>query len=259
MISIQLRSILAVTILLVLNPYVQPAPIVMPNPIYFDSEFMHIPINLVESARNAPVLNHNFPKPAQAQAQAQQLDQFSSPMDTGFGFDFGFDNGGGNDSGSSNGIGNTSSNGSNNSNRINNKSSNSVGNSAAVPSTEINSKSDIDSMKDLVNAQRSMVGKPPLQYSESLSKAALAQSKYQNDIQRMTHENKNFEGLLAKANSFGQSFGSAAENVAYNYPSISAVMDGWVKSTPHLANINGDFEFFGFARDGVYWTQVFAR
>ncbi len=56
---------------------------------------------------------------------------------------------------------------------------------------------------------------------------------------------------------------SAAENIAAGYSSSSAVMDGWLNSTGHYANIMGeDFTNLGvgcFYQDGViYWVQLFS-
>ena len=55
-----------------------------------------------------------------------------------------------------------------------------------------------------------------------------------------------------------------AENVAYNYPTASAVVDGWMRSPGHRANILGRaFRRVGVgcvadARDRLWWAQDFA-
>lgn len=49
------------------------------------------------------------------------------------------------------------------------------------------------------------------------------------------------------------------ENIAYGYPSVSSVMDGWMNSSGHRANIlSADFDYVGIGIvDGKYWTQIF--
>ncbi|MCC5640658.1 CAP domain-containing protein [Nostoc sp. CHAB 5844] len=58
---------------------------------------------------------------------------------------------------------------------------------------------------------------------------------------------------------------AAAENVAYNqgyrYPATQAVQ-GWLRSSGHLANIRGNYNFTGVGvavndRGAVYFTQIF--
>jgi uncharacterized protein YkwD len=50
------------------------------------------------------------------------------------------------------------------------------------------------------------------------------------------------------------------ENIAAGYPSAAAVMDGWMSSPGHAANITQcAFTAIGVGvnSDGWYWTQVF--
>ncbi|MFN2323641.1 MAG: CAP domain-containing protein, partial [Trueperaceae bacterium] len=53
---------------------------------------------------------------------------------------------------------------------------------------------------------------------------------------------------------------SWGENVAAGYPSVDAVMAGWLGSDGHCANLmNPGFTEFGAGESGRYWTQGFAR
>lgn len=56
--------------------------------------------------------------------------------------------------------------------------------------------------------------------------------------------------------------GGVGENIAYGYPDAEAVMEGWMNSEGHRANIlNCDYDVIGIGahdRDGtVYWVQMF--
>ena len=55
------------------------------------------------------------------------------------------------------------------------------------------------------------------------------------------------------------------ENVAAGYPSVVAVMGGWMGSSGHRANLlSTSYEHVGVGRaasgsGALYWTQVFGR
>ena len=60
--------------------------------------------------------------------------------------------------------------------------------------------------------------------------------------------------------SFGISYRSAGENIAMGYKTPEAVVDGWMNSSGHRANIlNSSFTKIGvgYVKDGHYWTQIF--
>ena len=58
----------------------------------------------------------------------------------------------------------------------------------------------------------------------------------------------------------GYSWNWCAENIAYGYTSVSSVMDGWMNSSGHRANIlSTSARELGAARVGNYWTQNFGR
>jgi uncharacterized protein YkwD len=71
--------------------------------------------------------------------------------------------------------------------------------------------------------------------------------------------------LADRAHYVGYGFGEIAENVALGYPSAEAVVEGWMNSPGHRANIlnPGVVETgIGIARSsagGVYYAQVFGR
>ncbi|KAJ1939698.1 hypothetical protein EC988_007242, partial [Linderina pennispora] len=56
----------------------------------------------------------------------------------------------------------------------------------------------------------------------------------------------------------GIDWNGVAENVAQDYPDVTAVMNGWVKSPGHFKNLIGDYNIVGFGYDNGYSTQEFA-
>ena len=61
---------------------------------------------------------------------------------------------------------------------------------------------------------------------------------------------------------FGISYKTAAENIAMGYKTPQAVVDGWMNSSGHRANIlNASFNTIGvgYVAAGNYWTQMFVE
>ncbi|OMJ25680.1 hypothetical protein AYI70_g726 [Smittium culicis] len=120
------------------------------------------------------------------------------------------------------------------------------------------SNDDLSLMLRLVNELRSQNNKPPLVYSKNEIKAARYQSEYQNSIKEMTHNNSNFNNnLRARITSSGASCNGCGENVAVGQKSTQQVFDAWKKSHGHYLNMIGNYKYFGYARVGRYWTQIF--
>ena len=59
---------------------------------------------------------------------------------------------------------------------------------------------------------------------------------------------------------FGISYKTAGENIAKGYKTPQAVVDGWMNSSGHRANIlNASYTQIGvgYVANGNYWTQMF--
>ena len=112
---------------------------------------------------------------------------------------------------------------------------------------------------DLTNAERAAFGLPALTISEDLNRAAQGQADHQASILQMTHEGNG--GLGARLGAVG--YRAGAENVAAGQRSIGEVVQGWIDSPGHHANIvDPGMTEVGFAvafgADGrSYWAQVF--
>ncbi|MFT4187775.1 MAG: CAP domain-containing protein [Aeromicrobium sp.] len=115
---------------------------------------------------------------------------------------------------------------------------------------------------ELTNAERARHGLPPLTLDDELNAAAQLQADHQAEILTMTHDG--LGGLASRLGQAGYEALSAAENVAVGQMSIAEVVQGWIDSPGHHANIvTPEFTHMGFAvtvgSDGraAYYAQEF--
>lgn len=115
----------------------------------------------------------------------------------------------------------------------------------------------------LVNEERGKEGLAPLKFDEKMGQAALVRAKETEQVFSHTRpDGRNFSTALTEA---GVSYLSAGENIAYGQKTPEQVVEGWMNSPGHRANIMNT----GFTRIGVgyyqsaagvnYWTQLFAN
>ena len=120
---------------------------------------------------------------------------------------------------------------------------------------------------DLINAQRRHEGLPSLVYNPQLDRMAKIQAQNMAQFQKMAHvlPHATLPTLADRAHYVGYPFGRLAENVALGYPNAETVVQGWMASKGHRANIlNQDVveTGIGIARSsagGLYYCQVFGR
>lgn len=121
------------------------------------------------------------------------------------------------------------------------------------------------SIAGLTNAQRSNAGAPPLRVSSQLMQAAQLHAQQMARFQRMQHEisGARYPAPTDRLAAVGYSWQTYGENIAEGQTTAAAVMDSWMKSSGHRANIlNGAFREIGigYARDSAgrpYYVQVF--
>ena len=134
---------------------------------------------------------------------------------------------------------------------------NSTGSSAAQNADNLSFEEQVVA---LVNEQRAANGLQPLTLSTALSNAARAKSQDMHDNQYFAHESPTYGSPFEMLTSFGISYRTAGENIAMGYATPEAVMDGWMNSSGHRANIlNANYTQIGvgYVADGSYWTQEF--
>jgi uncharacterized protein YkwD len=113
-----------------------------------------------------------------------------------------------------------------------------------------------------VNAERASRGLAPMRYDDRLVLAAQRHSDDQARSGRMSHTGSDGSNVAVRVDRVGYSWRSLAENVAYGYPDVEAVMAGWMESEGHRRNILSANVHIGvglaIGADGLpYWTQVF--
>lgn len=99
----------------------------------------------------------------------------------------------------------------------------------------------------------------------SLSRAAQLHSSDMAARRQMSHTGSNGSSMGDRAKQAGYQWRGIAENVAAGQKSSSAVVQAWLKSPGHCANImNPNYNETGVGavqgRDGtLYWTMVYGR
>ena len=112
----------------------------------------------------------------------------------------------------------------------------------------------------LVNEHRRANGLSELSYDWELSRVARIKSQDMKDSGYFAHNSPTYGSPFSMMNNFGIQYRSAAENIARGYATPKTVVDGWMNSSGHRANIlNPSFTHIGvgYVSDGNYWTQMF--
>ncbi|MFE9773638.1 CAP domain-containing protein [Streptomyces sp. NPDC005931] len=113
---------------------------------------------------------------------------------------------------------------------------------------------------ELVNAERSKAGCSPVTVNSALTRAAQAHSDDMASSGTMSHTGSDGSSPADRITRAGYSWSTYGENVAYGYSTPEQVMQGWMNSSGHRANIlNCGFREIGvaLAQPGSYWTQAF--
>ena len=115
----------------------------------------------------------------------------------------------------------------------------------------------------LVNEERAKAGLPALTVDRGAASAAQVRAKeIERSFSHTRPDGSSFNSALTEA---GVNFRGAGENIAYGQNSPEKVMEGWMNSSGHRANIlNRDFTSIGVAHyqdaSGTdYWTQLFIK
>ena len=118
-----------------------------------------------------------------------------------------------------------------------------------------------DEILQLINDHRRSIGKPALAKSQVIWEQANGHSRNMA-AGAVPFGHDGFDARIAAIRAALGSGGSAAENVAVGYSSAAAVVNGWLGSAGHRANIEGNATRTGVSAvrsaGGVwYYTQVF--
>ncbi|MGO5113907.1 CAP domain-containing protein [Candidatus Avoscillospira sp. LCP25S3_F1] len=112
----------------------------------------------------------------------------------------------------------------------------------------------------LVNQERAAYGLAPLTLSTDLSDGARLKSKDMRDNRYFDHNSPTYGTPFEMMRTLGITYRSAAENIAMGYRTAEAVVNGWMNSAGHRANILSDkYTEIGVGHVDGYWTQWFVN
>lgn len=113
---------------------------------------------------------------------------------------------------------------------------------------------------DLVNKERAANGLAPLTLNEKLCGVARTKSQDMKDLGYFSHTSPTYGSPFDMMKSFGISYRTAGENIAMGQRTPEEVVNAWMNSPGHRANIlNPSFTQIGvgYVANGNYWTQMF--
>ncbi|WP_226681587.1 CAP domain-containing protein [Sutcliffiella horikoshii] len=113
---------------------------------------------------------------------------------------------------------------------------------------------------ELTNAEREKQGLAPLELDVELSKVAKDKSKDMQQNNYFSHNSPTHGSPFDMMKKYGIQYNAAGENIAQGQQSPEEVVNAWMNSEGHRANImNENFTHIGVGHveEGNYWTQMF--
>lgn len=129
-----------------------------------------------------------------------------------------------------------------------------------APSTESSMHEYEKEVIRLVNEIRVKNGLRELELDEELSRVARIKSQDMKDNKYFSHTSPTYGSPFDMLKKFGISYRSAGENIARGQATPQMVVNGWMNSEGHRANIlNASYTAIGvgYVAEGNYWTQMF--
>ena len=129
-----------------------------------------------------------------------------------------------------------------------------------IPQTDSNVLSFENEVVRLVNEIRVENGLKALTANWELSRVARIKSQDMVDNRYFSHTSPVYGSPFQMIKAFGLTYRTAGENIAYGQRTPQAVVNGWMDSSGHRANIlNASYTQIGvgYAANGHYWTQMF--
>lgn len=128
---------------------------------------------------------------------------------------------------------------------------------------ETTEKSFAEQVVDLVNIERTKAGLSPLTINKTVESAALVRAReIETSFSHTRPDGTSFTSVLKE---HGVSYMRAGENIAWGQKTPEIVVNGWMNSPSHRANIlNASFNTIGVghyqnAKGVNYWTQLFTN
>ena len=118
---------------------------------------------------------------------------------------------------------------------------------------------------NLVNQERNKQGLKSLQFDDKLNYVATIKAKDMRDNNYFDHNSRTYGTPFDMMQQFGVHYSYAGENIAAGQRSAEQVMNDWMNSSGHRANIlNKNYTHLGvgFVKGGsygTYWVQEFTK
>lgn len=118
---------------------------------------------------------------------------------------------------------------------------------------------------ELVNIERNKNNLPPLTLDPVLNQVATIKAEDMADTHYFSHDSPTLGTPFDLMHRYGVDYMSAGENIAAGQPTAKAVMDSWMNSSGHRANIlNKNYTHLGVGyatggEYGIYWVQEFTQ
>lgn len=138
---------------------------------------------------------------------------------------------------------------------------------ATKPTTKVPTNGDYSAFQkkvvELVNVERSKNGLKPLTMNNELSKVATLKSQDMAKLNYFNHNSPTYGSPFDMMKKYGISYRTAGENIAMGQTTPEQVMQGWMNSPGHRANIlKSSFTQIGVgvaknSSGRLYWTQQF--
>ena len=114
----------------------------------------------------------------------------------------------------------------------------------------------------LTNAERTKAGLAPFKTDDQLMAAAREKSQDMQSKNYFSHTSPTFGSPFDRMKALGITYKSAGENIAQGQRTPQEVVQAWMDSPGHRANIlNEKFTHIGvgYVKSGNYWTQQFIQ
>lgn len=107
------------------------------------------------------------------------------------------------------------------------------------------------------NIEREKAGVSPLALDDTLCSAAAVRA--EEIAVSFDHTRPDGRKCFTAMDDIGYSYSAGGENIAWGYRTAEEVVDGWMHSAGHRANIlSSNFNRLGVGKSGTYWVQMFA-
>lgn len=128
------------------------------------------------------------------------------------------------------------------------------GNASAIAGS-VNAKE--EAVLRLVNEERSRANLKPLTLSTKLTSLAEMKSEDMNDKNYFSHTSPTYGDPFTMIQHYGVNYRSAGENIAKGQTTAKQVMNDWMASSGHRANILGNYTQIGVGYYNKHWVQIF--